>query len=84
VASRSCEHICNNVEVFDSDEKRIRMRRILLGAHAHLSEVTNLKSTSRKQNVRIKEVDQKHTNYEVSMTLEVGVPVHPTSGSLSR
>jgi hypothetical protein len=59
------------------------------GVHAHLSEVINLKSTLSKAKCQV-EVTQKHTNYEVSMTLEelVGVinldhpalRMHPTMG----
>jgi hypothetical protein len=59
------------------------------GVHAHLSKVTDIKSTSSKAKCQV-EVAQKHTNYEVSMMPEelVGVinldhaaPImHPTTG----
>jgi hypothetical protein len=61
------------------------------GVHAHLSEVTDFKSTASKAKKQV-EIAQKHTNYEVSMTAEDLVGVidldyaaevrHPVSGKL--
>ena len=61
------------------------------GIHAHLSEVTDFKSTASEAKKQV-EIAQKHTNYEVSMTAEELVGVidldyasevrHPTSGKL--
>ena len=61
------------------------------GIHAHLSEVTNLKSTATKANTQV-ELTQKYTNYEVSMTadnldgvIDLGYEseiCHPTTGKL--
>ncbi len=59
------------------------------GVHVHLSEVTDIKSTSTKAKRQV-EVAQKHTNYEVLMmpeelvgmiNLDHGAPImHPTTG----
>ena len=59
------------------------------GVHAHLSEVTDIKSTASEAKRQV-EIAQKHTNYEVSMTAEELIGVidldyeakvcHPTSG----
>jgi hypothetical protein len=61
------------------------------GVHAHLSEVTDFKSSASEAKKQV-EIAQKHTNYEVSMTAEDLVGVidldyasevrHPTSGKL--
>ena len=59
------------------------------GVHAHLSKVTDIKSTVSEAKRQV-EIAQKHTNYEVSMTTEELIGVidldyaakvcHPTSG----
>ena len=59
------------------------------GVHAHLSKVTDIKSTASEAKRQV-EIAQKHTNYEVSMTEEELVGVidldydskifHPTTG----
>lgn len=61
------------------------------GVHAHLSEVTDAKSTPSEAKKQV-EIAQKHTNYEVSMTAEDLTGVidldyaaaihHPTTGKL--
>ena len=61
------------------------------GIHAHLSEITDFKSTASEAKKQV-EIAQKHTNYEVSMTAEDLVGVidldyasevrHPTSEKL--
>jgi hypothetical protein len=61
------------------------------GIHAHLSEVTDLKSTATEAKRQVK-LTQKHTNYEVSMTMDNLDRVidldyeseicHPTTGKL--